>query len=124
MSEILSSSRYSKGPPPYSPYLGFEHCDCHLLQNKRPHSELKLEKVMSDSCIQSTTALPCHVHGSLLQPLSYQDTDGVNEEEQEKAVIVSSSEVWEDLYHFVTPLRACNLPPSRLKPLVLLLEKE
>ena len=37
---------------------------------------------------------------------------------------MSCSEAWEDLYHFVTPLRACNLPASRLKPLVLLLEKK
>ena len=57
-----------------------------------------------------------------LQPSSSDDTDG--QEELERAVIVSCSEVWQDLYHFVTPLRACNLPADRLKPLVLLLEKE
>lgn len=51
MLRSLSSSRYVKGYPPNSPYIGSSPTLCHLLPVKAPFCCLRLDKVrLSLSC--------------------------------------------------------------------------
>lgn len=51
----LSSSRYVKGYPPNSPYIGSSPTLCHLLPVKAPFCCLRLDKVRPFSCDHLTS---------------------------------------------------------------------
>ena len=106
-------SRYEKGTLPLPPYLGFEASKLHLLLNQRTRDKVQL--IPDDDTTHTQSA----VEGGI----SMRD-ELVEHTTHAKAVIVYCSEVSDEMYHFILPLRAHYLHASQLKPLVIMTEKE
>uniref|UniRef100_A0A8C6HMI5 RCK N-terminal domain-containing protein n=1 Tax=Mus spicilegus TaxID=10103 RepID=A0A8C6HMI5_MUSSI len=98
--EVVCFTKYAKGYPPYSPYIGSSPTFCHLLQEKVPFCCLRLDK----SC----------------QHNYYEDAKAYGF--KNKLIIVAAETAGNGLYNFIVPLRAYYRPKKELNPIVLLLD--
>uniref|UniRef100_A0A8C7XCU3 Potassium sodium-activated channel subfamily T member 2b n=1 Tax=Oryzias sinensis TaxID=183150 RepID=A0A8C7XCU3_9TELE len=93
-------SRWVKGYPLNSPYIGSSPTLCHLLQEKMPFCCLRMDKA-------------CH-------HIPFEDARSYGF--KTKLIIVSAESAGNGLYNFIVPLRAYYRPRKELNPIVLLLE--
>ncbi|TMS03142.1 Potassium channel subfamily T member 1 [Larimichthys crocea] len=93
-------SRFVKGYPPNSPYIGSSPTLCHLLPQKAPFCCLRLDKGCTHSSFEDAKA-----YGF-----------------KNKLIIVSAETAGNGLYNFIVPLRAYYRPRKELNPIVLLLD--
>ncbi|XP_067333295.1 potassium channel subfamily T member 2 isoform X4 [Channa argus] len=94
------STRWLKGYPLNSPYIGSSPALCHLLHEKMPFCCLRMDKACD--------------HVSFEDARSYGFKN--------KLIIVSAENAGNGLYNFILPLRAYYRPRKELNPIVLLLE--
>uniref|UniRef100_A0AAR2JN85 Potassium sodium-activated channel subfamily T member 2b n=1 Tax=Pygocentrus nattereri TaxID=42514 RepID=A0AAR2JN85_PYGNA len=97
---VCVCTRWVKGYPLNSPYIGSSPALCHLLQEKMPFCCLRLDKA-------------CH-------HMPYEDARSYGF--KNKLIIVSAESAGNGLYNFIVPLRAYYRPRKELNPIVLLLE--
>ncbi|KAL8174402.1 UNVERIFIED_CONTAM: potassium channel, subfamily T, member 1 [Gekko kuhli] len=95
-------TRYVKGYPPNSPYIGSSPTLCHLLPVKAPFCCLRLDK----GCKHN----------------SYEDAKAYGF--KNKLIIVSAETAGNGLYNFIVPLRAYYRSRKELNPIVLLLDNK
>ena len=106
-----------------TPYFGCETLECYLLPVKRSHDQIRLDW-------GSGGAGPGHEEAGLGCEGEGPGCEGAGSEGKTAccgkagAVIAFCEEATEELFHFVTPLRASYLPHSSLKPIVIMVEKE